>query len=149
MKLDSLIESIHAVDEYSRRDTARAVNVGLTLRNWSIGFYICQYELHGEDRAQYGDELIDRLADGLTGRGLRSCDRRQLYRYRDFYQAYPQIVEALSPQFAGLLAQPTSEIARTTSIAKVGTLSPQSGVSSERLLNSLSYSHFEQLAAIR
>jgi len=57
-------------------------------------------------------------------------------------------VETLSPQFAGLLPQPTSEIARPIPIAKVGTLSPQSGVSSERLLNSLSYSHFEQLAAI-
>ena len=148
MKFDSLIEHIHAVDEYARRDTARAVNVGLTLRNWSIGLYISRYELQGEDRAQDGDELFDRLADGLTVRGVRSCDRRQLYRYRDFYQAYPQIVEALSPQFAGLLRAAQDGGEKSEPEGKVGTLSPQSGPPSERLLNSLSYSHFEQLVGI-
>lgn len=144
MKFDSLLETIQAVDEYARRDTARAVNVGLTLRNWSIGFYIGQ----GEDRAQYGDELFDRLAEGLTGRGVRSCDRRQLYRYRDFYKTYPQILGALTPQFAQLLPPPTSQTALSGQTGKVGALTPQSGVPAERLLNSLSYTHLEQLVAI-
>jgi len=63
MEFDGLIEQIHAVDEYARRAAARAVNVGLTLRNWSIGMYISQYELQGEDRAEYGDDRTDRHAN--------------------------------------------------------------------------------------
>jgi len=52
MKFDSLVQQIRAIDEHARRDTARAVNVGLTLRNWAIGFYIGHYELKGEDRSK-------------------------------------------------------------------------------------------------
>ncbi|MGM0486077.1 MAG: PDDEXK nuclease domain-containing protein [Planctomycetota bacterium] len=147
MRFDSLVKYIGAVDEYARRDMARAVNVGLTLRNWAIGLYISRYELDGEDRAQYGDELFDRLADRLKGRGVRSSDRRQLYRYRDFYQVYPRIVEALSPEFAGLLPAPEDR-KNDDQPGNVGTLSPQSGPSAEKFLNSLSYSHFEQLVSI-
>ena len=143
MNFETLIKHIGAVDEYARRDTARAINIGLTLRNWSIGLYISRYELHGEDRAKYGDELFGRLAAELTTCGVKSCDRRQLYRYRDFYQTYPQIAGTLSPQFAALLPAPETDHAK-----KVGTSSPLSGLSPERMLNSLSYSHLEQLVAL-
>lgn len=148
MNFDKLVEQISAIDEHARRDTARAVNVGLTLRNWAIGYYIGHYELKGEDRAQYGDELFDRLAEGLRGFGVKSCDRRQLYRYRDFFQTYPQIVGTLSPQFAALMP-PESESTSTKLVAeKVGTASPQLLLPADRLLNSLSYSHFEQLVVL-
>ncbi|WP_418251445.1 DUF1016 N-terminal domain-containing protein [Granulosicoccus antarcticus] len=61
----------------------------MTLRNWAIGLYIDHYELNGEDRAQYGDQLFDNLANRLRKLQVRSCDRRQLYRYRDFFTCYP------------------------------------------------------------
>lgn len=65
MNFEALTRNISTIDQQARRDTARAVNVGLTLRNWAIGFYIDHYELNGEDRAQYGDQLIDNLARRL------------------------------------------------------------------------------------
>lgn len=145
MNLASLIQQLVAIDDYARRDTARAVNVGLTLRNWSVGYYISRFELEGEDRAEYGDELFDRLAESLKAQGVRSCDRRQLYRYRDFYQTYPQIVRTLSPQFAALM--PPDQESQAV-VQKVGTVSPQLAAPAEKLLNSLSYSHFEQLVTL-
>ena len=54
---DTLVEQIRQIDDQARRDRARAVNIGLTLRNWSIGFYIDQHELKGEDWSKYGDSL--------------------------------------------------------------------------------------------
>lgn len=45
MIFDKLIQQIDSIDQTARNDTARAVNVGLTLRNWVIGFYISYYEL--------------------------------------------------------------------------------------------------------
>ena len=53
--------------------------------------------------AQYGDRLVERLAKRLTALEIPGCDRRNLYRYREFLQSYPQIVGTLSPQFAPLL----------------------------------------------
>ena len=41
---------------------------------------------------------MDELATALTKQGLSRCDRRELYRYRQFYILYPQIVETVSPQ---------------------------------------------------
>jgi len=73
-----------------------------------------------------------------------SCDRRQLYRYVDFYRLYPKIVGTLSPQFRGML--PARHPA-----ARVGTTSPRSSLPAlpaEVLVQSLSYSHFELLTAI-
>jgi hypothetical protein len=43
------------------------------------------------------------LATRLTSMGLSNCNRRQLYRYRDFYRACPVFVGMLSAQLRPLL----------------------------------------------
>lgn len=65
MIFDTLIQQIDLIDQQARHDTARAVNIGLTLRNWAIGFHISYYQLKGEDRASYGESLFDNLASRL------------------------------------------------------------------------------------
>ena len=68
--------------------------------------------MRGEDRAlKNGDQLMGTLARTLTKQGVSRCDRRELYRYRTFYLMYPQIVEALTPQFMRLSG--TSPIRKT------------------------------------
>lgn len=96
-ELTGTIQRVHA--ELTAQ-ASRAVNVSLTLRNWLIGCHIEEYERNGKDRAEYGERLMDALDDELTALGVSRCDRRELYRYRQFYLTYPQIVEALTPQFS-------------------------------------------------
>lgn len=148
MILDTLIQQIDSIDRQARNDTARAVNVGLTLRNWAIGFFISYYELEGEDRAAYGEHLFDSLASGLKQRQVKSCDRRQLYRYRDFFKCYPQIVGALSPSLAAMLPADATNISSASRSEIVGTLSPSLQVPTDMLVTRLSYSHFELLFAL-
>jgi hypothetical protein len=83
--------------------------------------------------------LFNEVAARLTAQGLSNCNRRQLYRYRDFFRAYPEIVRTVSPQLKGLLPMDPRQI------KKVGTAAPQLRFPVERLLRSLSYSHFELL----
>ncbi len=83
-----------------RAQAGRAINVSLTLRNWLIGAYIAGYELRGADRAAYGENLLDELADRLTKLQVSNCNRRQLYDYVKFYRVYPRIVGTLSAQLA-------------------------------------------------
>jgi len=45
------------------------VNISLTLRNWAIGCHIREYEQNGADRAEYGENLLDRLAERLDAEG--------------------------------------------------------------------------------
>ncbi|OGS20314.1 MAG: hypothetical protein A2252_11900 [Elusimicrobia bacterium RIFOXYA2_FULL_39_19] len=95
----NLVNSICGVHKQLLNRTIKAVNAGLTIRNWVIGYYIEEYERAGTDRARYGDRLMDELSDTLIKQGIDRCDRRELYRYRQFYLSYPQIVDTVSPQY--------------------------------------------------
>jgi hypothetical protein len=95
---DSLVTSIVHLHQQSQAFVRKAVNVSLTLRNWLIGRQIELYERQGTDRAIYGDKLMDTLATRLKKQGWDRCDRRELYRFRQFFITYPRIVETVSPQ---------------------------------------------------
>jgi predicted nuclease of restriction endonuclease-like (RecB) superfamily len=95
---ESLVVSIVQIHQQAQEFATKAVNVGLTLRNWLIGMQIEVYERQGADRAAYGNKLMDVLAGRLKKRGWERCDRRELYRFRQLFLTYPNIVESLSPQ---------------------------------------------------
>jgi len=132
-----LVAAIDRVNKDLAAQAGRAVNISLTMRNWLIGAYIAEYELHGLDRASYGDSLLAELATRLGRLGVSNCSRRQLYRYLRFYRLYPQIMETLSPQLRKML--PSGMKASE----KVGTVSPQLHIPPDQLVQQLSYSHLE------
>lgn len=138
---DRLIAAIADMNSELSAQAARAVNMSLTLRNWLIGGHIEEYERHGVDRQHYGDKLLDRLAESLKEKGISRCDRRELYRYRQFYLVYPQIVEALPPQWKDRLALPGQ--------ATTGeSLPPQLRADGQTLITRLSFTHLAELIAI-
>jgi predicted nuclease of restriction endonuclease-like (RecB) superfamily len=139
--LECLARSIQTAHQELAQQASRAVNVSLTVRNWVIGHYIAEYELNGADRATYGEKLLDRLADRLRELGVRTCEKRQLYQYLRFYHAYPEIVRSLTAQFKKLLLN--SSIGLESQ--KVRSVTAFSGT---EVVNSLSYTHIEQLVAI-
>jgi len=142
LTFDGLVDSIKEVDLQLAKQASKAVNISLTLRNWFIGMYITEYELHGADRAGYGENLFNELAAKLAQHNVSGCRFRQLYNYRVFYRAYPQILRTASAKSKELLhafVQPAEKL-RTAS-AKL-TIDPA------KLVSSLSYSHFELLVEI-
>lgn len=139
----SLIGTIqHVHDELATR-ASQAVNVSLTLRNWLIGCYISEFKLRGADRAKYGDKLIPELAVELEKLDVSGCRKRQLYQYLRFYQTYPQIVRSLSAQFQHLIPGGSTAVRK-----KVRTATALLHTASQKLIQSLSYSHIEQLVTI-
>lgn len=92
MNFESLVGHINQVQDVLQAQAAHAVNLSLTARNWLVGYYIVEYEQHGEDRAKYGDNLINRLADRLNQRGFNP---RRLRDYRHVYQVYPILGEEI------------------------------------------------------
>lgn len=143
MNFNELVKIIEQVHSEMTSQARRAVNTSLTLRNWMIGFYIAEYELRGADRASYGECLLKRLADELTKAEVSSCGKRQLYNYLKFFHIYSQIVRAVTAQLENIfphLFLPSGEIVQ--SVTAFSKLDPQ------QMLNSLSYTHFEQLFVI-
>ena len=88
MNFESLVGHINQVQDVLQAQAAHAVNLSLTARNWLVGYYIVEYEQHGEDRARYGDKLLKTLAQRLNRRGF---GERRLYEFRLTYIVYPQI----------------------------------------------------------
>ena len=96
-KLISTIEQVHGQLQAS---AANAVNQALTVRNWLVGYYIVEFEQNGEDRAVYGDKLIEKLAGKLNH--IKGIDERSLRRFRQFYLFYrhfePTIRGTVTPE---------------------------------------------------
>ncbi len=134
----SLVSAIESIHQQIQTQTAKAVNVGLTVRNWLIGCYIAEYELKGADRADYGERLLDRLAENLTDLKVSACQKRRLYTYLRFYEAFPAIGRSLTAQFQKLL--PSTLLTGESSNVRSAT--------AQSVLEYLSYTHIEQIIAL-
>ncbi len=85
---DGLVRNITSVQDVLQTQAAHAINLALTTRNWLIGYYIVEYEQNGEDRAQYGEQLLKKLAKRIEQKGL---GERRLYEFRQMYSTYPNL----------------------------------------------------------
>jgi predicted nuclease of restriction endonuclease-like (RecB) superfamily len=97
--LGSMVELM----ELARRATARSVNAIMTATYWEIGRRIVQLEQGGGLRAEYGKQVIERLAKDLGDRFGRGFQKSNLFQMRAFYLTYPHLgpadpLEALSPE---------------------------------------------------
>ena len=88
MNFESLVGRINLIQDALQAQAAHAVNLSLTARNWLVGYYIVEFEQHGEDRAKYGEKLLSRLSERINQRGF---NLRRLRDYRHVYQVYPSL----------------------------------------------------------
>lgn len=96
---DELVEQVSALIDQAQAFAAAQVNATLTLRNWYIGRWIDAVVLR-EGRAGHDQELVASLAQQLTSRYGRGCDRTNLYRMVRFSQQFaePELVASLGQQ---------------------------------------------------
>ena len=92
LTFDSLVGRINLIQNALQAQAAHAVNLSLTARNWLVGYYIVEFEQNGEDRAKYGEKLINRLAERINRKGF---EPRSLRVYRRVYLVYPQLGTAI------------------------------------------------------
>ena len=82
----------------ARTAAARNVNSIMTAVYWDIGRRIVEFEQGGEQRAEYGEQLIEQLSGDLTRQFGRGFGRANLWQMRAFYRAWPEakILQTLS-----------------------------------------------------
>jgi predicted nuclease of restriction endonuclease-like (RecB) superfamily len=85
---DGLVSGMVELLAAARSASARAVNTVMTATYWEVGRRVVEHEQGGEERAGYGEELLRRLADDLTGRFGRGFSVANLERMRLFYLTY-------------------------------------------------------------
>lgn len=79
-------EEVLTLIEQARQRATQAVNTQLIELYWQVGAYIS----NKLDQAEWGDAVVSQLAEYLahTQPGLRGFTRSNLFRMRQFYQAY-------------------------------------------------------------
>lgn len=100
MNFEKLVSTIQTASNHLQRNAVKAVNIHLTLRNWLVGFYIVEYEQNGDDRAKYGQQLLNSLANEISIKGLGETNLKLC---RQFYNVYPEIVGILTSEFDNLI----------------------------------------------
>ena len=133
---DHLSELVLQLHDSAYSATVKAINRFATIRNYVIGFYIVEYEQHGNDRAKYGDRLLKRLTESVNKRGINETILKNC---RRFYLAYPQIKEYLTA---------ISPTASEKSLGKSPTASDKFITPGVELVSKLSFSHIVEILTV-
>jgi predicted nuclease of restriction endonuclease-like (RecB) superfamily len=96
-----LLPQVQQLIDAARSRAASAVNAELTLLYWRIGKLLKETVLEGE-RAAYGQQVIQRLADELTAKYGKGWTKQQLFHCLKAAEVFPdeQIVYALRTQLS-------------------------------------------------
>jgi len=87
-KPDVLFDRIVTILEQARGNVVQAVNTNMVLAYWLIGREIVEEIQRGEERAEYGEQVLENLSVRLTDRYGKGFSVANLKNFRQFYQVY-------------------------------------------------------------
>ena len=85
-----LVDNIGGVMTTARSKALQTINFLLVESNWQIGKYIVEFEQNGNQRALYGQELLNNLSKDLTSKYGKGFSRSNLVYARKLYIAFPK-----------------------------------------------------------
>ncbi len=95
---DGFYRQIASILDAARERAYAAVNFAMVEAYWEIGRSIVE-EQGGKERAEYGEALLQGLAERLTADFGKGFDARELRKMRQFYLSFP-IRDALRPELS-------------------------------------------------
>ena len=101
---DNVVEDICSIIESARDYAYQSVNIALVERNWFIGYRIAEEELKGENRANYGTEILKKLSKELKKEYGKGFELRNLYYFLQFYKTFPNILHSVNEKSNMLLS---------------------------------------------
>lgn len=146
-----LFDRVAAILEQARGSVVRAVNTNMVLAYWLIGREIVHDHQDGEERAEYGEQMLSNLSIRLAQRYGNGFSVPNLQNFRKFYLAYSTRV-TLAPQIqypAGTKCSsvPISSPSGGEAIL-AGESHPTSDKSPQGFSPQLSWSHYRALMRV-
>jgi len=140
IKSENLLQDAQQIIEASQSFAYRAVNIAMIQRNWLLGKRIAEEELQGKERAElYGAEIIKNLSFELTQIYGKGFDYSNLYRFIDFYKAFPNIFHTVSEKSQVKILD---TVCQKSSTEILDTVSPKS-------FSLLTWSHYRTLLQVK
>ena len=96
--INPIFEDIKQLINNSRNKVYSAVNTEMINLYWNIGKIIMEIQ-QGEERAAYGDAVLEKLSEKLTKEFGKGFSKRNLERMRKFYIYFP-IATTVSSQLS-------------------------------------------------
>lgn len=101
---DNILSDMKNIIDAAQHQAHQAVNTTLVKRNWLIGYRIVEEELKGTTRTDnYGKEVMKSLSESLTAEYGKGFDISSLYKFKKFYEIFPDILDSLSSKSFGQL----------------------------------------------
>ena len=94
---NSLFNDACVIIEQAKTIAYKSVDEILIKRNWLLGMRI-QHEVLKDKRAEYGEQVIKKLAKDLSEKYGSGYSRNNLYRYISFYKSFGGIFEMKSEE---------------------------------------------------
>jgi len=92
---NNIVDDARIIVEYARSTAYKMADTILVQRNWLLGKRIIIEELKGENRAEYGAEVIKNLSKELTRLYGRGFSKSNLYSYVKFCEYFPDIFQTV------------------------------------------------------
>lgn len=145
---NSLLDRVVLILEQARTNVVRAVNSSMVTAYWLIGREIVLELQGGDERAEYGKQVIENLSRQLTRRYGGGFSTTNLWYFKQFYIAFQNYTPILHPSGRELNEQqklhPTGgELEKTTQISN-----PLSAESARYFSPQLSWSHYRALMRV-
>lgn len=155
-KENSLLDRVVLILDQARTNVVRAVNSNMVTAYWLIGREIVQELQGGDERAEYGKQVIENLSKRLTHRYGKGFSAPTLWKFRQFYQVYsfrePTILSPTGIEFNSIALSLNSgrgEILSPmgTELTTIGKSSP-TGSELKGFSSQLSWSHYRALMRV-
>jgi len=156
-----LFDRVVSILEQARANVVRAVNNSMVIAYWLIGREIVQALQGGDERAEYGKEVVKQLSVRLTGKYGKGFSTTNLWYFRQFYTVFsdrrPEILHKPYGE-SGLdkkLHKPCGEFPpitgngrKTTDILNEMSLAVEKGDAVQGFSPVLSWSHYRTLTKV-
>ncbi|MBB6005525.1 YhcG family protein [Arcicella rosea] len=154
MLYNQLIDTIENTHISLQKRAISSINQQLVIRNWLIGFYIVEFEQHGEDRAIYGTKLIENIAKNLKSRKVTGLAQDRLWLCRQFYTTYTHLGNIILSRVVNLpILVPVEREFQINELITPPKMSHYESInaklSPENLLSNFSFRHFIALMRIK
>ena len=144
---EALFWRVVSILEQAQGNVVRAVNTNMVLAYWLIGREIVEEFQRGEERAEYGKQLIEELSVRLTERYGKGFSIANIKNFRQFFLAYSQRLEKSYPAGSQLPEAHTSYPAGSE-LAITPIPRPMGAESAQGFSPQLTWSHYRALMRV-
>ena len=149
----SLMDRVVSILEQARGNVVRAVNSNMVIAYWLIGREIVEAVQGGEERAEYGQNLLNWLAGQLTERYGQGFSTTNLRHFRLFYQAFSDrspIHHSLSDELSSIQQTLSDEFSSTPTTDALSDMQSalQPSHTPKGFSSALSWTHYRTLIQV-